>query len=340
LLGVLAVSACARGSATTNARPADFYAASPSIADIRQLFGDNSWWALPPRFGVHPLNADRMPVAINYQVSQTFAHVGTAELLRIAYYVFDSTSTASTVMSNLQTASGAGASGTKLGDQSLYYGQMNAGSAAPYVALAYVRIGSSVTEATWSRKDAYPTVSALSLVAKKASSRVKDVMAGKVRASPQASGDLSQLPPPGMNMTLLGSARISVESSVLGFGVATAPQQLVDQLRQAGVSTVLYGDYVLNADTHMEVRTMLMEFSTSDFAAQWVDILRGTTPLDGAGIYSDYSDVSGTYFFAFSTGTKAAVLTCAASGPSEAASRACESPVYRETTGWKIGLGG
>jgi len=339
LLGLLALSACAR-TTTTNARPADFYAASPTMTDVRQLFGDNNWWALPPRFGVHPLNADRMSMAVNYQVTQTFVHLGTAELLSITYYVFDSTSTATTQMSDLQTASGTGATGAKLGDQVLYYGQMDTTSAAPYIAIAYVRVGSSITTVAWTRKDSFPTVSALSTIAKRATSKVKDVVAGKLRASPQPTLDASQLPPAGLNITLLGSTRISVESLALAFGSASAPQQVVDLLHQGGVTDALYGDYALNADTHMEVRATLVSFSTTDMASEWLNLIRGSTPLDASGIFGTYEDATGQYIFAFAAGNKFAQLTCSAAGPSEAAARACEIPIANEASAWQLSLGG
>jgi hypothetical protein len=310
------------------------------MTDVRHLFGDDNWWALPPRFGVHPLDADRMPIAISYLVTQSFAHLGTAEMLSITYYVFDSTSTASTAMTSIQNSSGTSATGPKLGDQVLYYGQMNSGSAAPFVATAYVRVGSSITAVDWSRKDSFPTVNALSLIAKQATSKVKDVVSGKLRATPQPAIDASQLPPLGLNITLLGSARISVESLVLEFGFGSAPQQLVDLLHQGGVTSALYGDYALNADTHMEVRATLMSFSTNDLANQWVDLLRGSTPLDSNGIYGTYEEGSGEYIFVFSVGNKSALLTCSATGASEAASRACESPVSNEAAAWKLALGG
>jgi len=310
------------------------------MTDVRHLFGDDNWWALPPRFGVHPLDADRMPMSIRYLVSQSFAHLGTAEVLSITYFVFDTTSTASSAMTNIQNSSGTSATGPKLGDQVLYYGQMTSGSAAPYVATAYVRVGSSITEVDWSRKDSFPTVNALSTIAKQATSRVRDVMAGKLRATPQPALDASQLPPIGLNITLLGSARIAVESLVLEFGFGSAPQALVDLLHQGGVTSALYGDYVLNADTHMEVRATLMSFSTSDFANQWLDLLRGSAPLDSSGIFGTYDDGSGEYIFAFVVDNKSALLTCAATGASEKASRACESPIANEAAAWKLSLGG
>lgn len=339
LLGMLAVSACAR-STTNNAHPADFYAASPTMADVRHLLGDANWWALPPRFGVSPLNADRMPMAISYLVTQSYAHLGTAEVLSITYYVFGTTSTASTAMTNIQSSSGTSATGPKLGDQALYYGQNDSASAAPFVAIAWVRMGSSITEVDWSRKDSFPTVATLATIAKQATAKVKDVVSGKLHASPPPALDASQLPPAGLNITLLGSARIPVESLVLEVGFNSAPQELVDLLHKGGVTDALYGDYALNADTHMEVRVTLMSFSTNDLAGQWIDLVRGSSPLDSSGIFGTYDQVSGVYIFAFAAGNKAALLTCSAAGPSEAASRACETPIAGEAAAWRLSLGG
>jgi hypothetical protein len=127
---------------------------------------------------------------------------------------------------------------------------------------------------------------------------------------------------------------------VLEIGFSSGPEQIATILRSAGVTDALYGDYVLNVDTHMEVKALLLTFTDPTVAGQWLDLIRGGTPLDANGIFSIYSQTRGTYFYAFVSGSKAALLTCASTLPTEAASRACEVPLQDGSAAWKLGLGG
>jgi hypothetical protein len=281
-----------------------------------------------------------LPVTINFEVTQTYLHPGTAEALVVSYIVLASSTISTLVMTNLLAASQTTpVTSPKVGDSSLYVQNMGTG-AAPFDSIAYVRVGTTLTGIEWFRKDAFSSANQMANVARKATAHVKDVVAGKFHASPQPQIDTSQLPPPGFNITLLGSTRVPTEAVVLDLGYSSAPEQIATILKQGGVNDALYGDYVLDADTHMEVKALLMGFADPAIASQWLDLLRGSTPLDANGIFSTYSETRGTYYFGFAAGGKAALMTCAATGPTEAASRACEVPLEGESIAWKVGLGG
>ena len=306
---------------------------------MRQVLGDNNWWPLPPSYRVQPLEYDRFPTLVRFYVDQGYLHVGSAEIATISYLVFNSTTLSTLAMTGLASRQATPVTSPKVGDQVLY-AQSKATGAAPFDSSVYVRIGSTVTAIDWFRKDAYSSKNQMAKVAAKAVARVKDVVAGKLHASPPPRTDASQLPPPGFDITLLGYARIPTEAVVLDIGFSSAPEQVAAILRAGGVNDALYGDYVLNADTHMEVKALLLNFNTPSIASQWLDLLRGGAPLDANGIFSYYSGSRGEYFFAFVSGGKAALLTCASTGPTEAASRACEVPLQDATAAWKLSLGG
>lgn len=307
---------------------------------MRSVLGDSNWWPMPPTFGVPPLDSNRLPTTISFEVGQIYLHVGTAEAVGVSYIVLASSTIASLVMTNLLAAAQATpVTSPKVGDQTLYVQAMGTG-AAPFGATVYVKVGPTITAVEWFRKDAFASTNQLANVARKATTHVKDVVAGKFHASPPPQIDTSQLPPPGFNITLLGYTRVPTEAVVLDLGYSSAPEQIATIFKQGGVNDALYGDYVLNADTHMEVKVLLMGFADPAVASQWLDLIRGGAPLDANGIFSTYSEARGTYFYAFAAGGDAALLTCAATGPNEAASRACEVPLADESVAWKLGLGG
>ena len=339
-VAVTVLTSCARtGSSTASAQPADFGAAFPSLADMRQVLGDNNWWPMPPSFRVPPLDFDRVPAIVKFEVDQAYLHVGSAEIATISYLEFSSTTLSTLVMTGLSSGQATPVTSPRLGDQALYV-QARSTGAAPFDSTVYVRVGLTITAIQWLRHDAYSSPSLISKVALKAIARVKDVVAGKFHASPPPQVDSSQLPPPGFEITLLGYARVPVESVVLELGYSSAPEQIATLLHSGGVTDALYGDYVLNADTHMEVKTLLMNFADATIAGQWLDAIRGSTPLDANGIFSAYSQTRGQYFYAFAAGSKTALLTCAPTGPTEAASRACEVPLQDGSFAWKLSLGG
>lgn len=332
-------AACARSSGSgANASPLDLYTAEPSQADVQSLLGESNWWPGPPSFGVRPLDSATMPFQERFHVVQRFSHIGTAETMGVEFTLWSSTATATTQMTNLQSAYGTSASGPKVGDQVLYYGSQ-AATAAPFQTATFVRVGPVVTTISLNRKDAFPSVNQLGKIASKVVSRLKNVLAGKVKTSPAPSSDRTLLPPAGPDITLLGSTRLPVEAVVVMLGFAS-PEVLAGILHGDGVDTMVFGDYVLDADTHMEVRAGVLDFSTTQQADDWVNALRGTSSVDANGLSTFYDDGSGQYFSVFSAGTKGAMLVCRSTSDVEAASRACEAPLSRVGPAWQLSLQG
>ena len=337
LLAVVA-SACAirPSSVGSNVRPSDFYGANPTLADVRSLMGDSNWWPGPPSFGVPPLDSATTPFNQKFHVITRFAHLGTAETLDIEYTLWNSTSSATTQMTNIQSAFGTSASGAKVGDQVLYYGSKTTG-AAPWGTVTFVRIGQVLTTITLSLKDAFPTVTQLGRIATKVTARLKDVLSGKVRVSSLAASDVLLLPPKGPDLTLLGSVVLPIEAVVVMLGFES-PEALANILHTSGVDSIVFGDYALDTDTHMEVRAGVFNFTISQDAVTWVDELRGSNSFDPNGIATFYNSGSGEYFSLFTAGTKAAILVCRSTSDAEAASRACELPLSRIGPAWMLGL--
>ena len=337
LLAVIA-SACSIRSSSVSGRvqPLDFYSANPSLADVRTLLGDSNWWPGPPSFGVPPLDSASMPFSEKFHVTTRFAHLGTAETLNIEYALWNSTSSATAQMTSIQSAFGTSASGAKVGDQSLYYGSKLSG-AAPFGTVTFIRMGQVVTTITMGLKDAFPTVALLGRIATKVGSRLKDVLSGKVHASPVRATDGLVLPPMGPDLTLLGSADLPIEAVVVMLGFES-PEALARILHTSGVDSIVFGDYALDVDTHMEVRAGVFNFKASQDAATWVDELRGTHQFDPTGIATFYNDGSGEYFSLFTVGTRAAILVCRSTSDAEAASRACEVPMTRIGPAWMLSL--
>lgn len=339
LLGLVAV-ACARpgSGAGGSATPLDLYGANPSVAEVQSLLGDSSWWPGPPSFGVRPLDVTSVPVAQKFHVTTRFAHIGTAEMLEIEYALWNSASAATTSLTSIQTGFGTSATGPKVGDQVLYYGQRTQG-AAPFGTLTFVRIGASITTIILTQKDAFPTVTKLGKIASKVTSRLRDVLNGKVHASPLPTSDAAMLPPPGPDLTLLGSTKLPVEAFIVMSGSAS-PDALAGILHAAGADTIVFGDYALDNDTRMEVRAGLFNFGSSQQASGWIDALRGSSIPDQQGIATFYDNGSGQYFSLFTAGTRAAMLVCRSAAAGEAASRACESPLSRVAPAWQLSLTG
>jgi len=273
-----------------------------------------------------------------FHVVTRFSHIGTAETLDIEYALWDSTSSATTQMTNAQGAFGTSVTGPKVGDQVLYYGSQTSG-AAPYGTVTFVRVGQVVTTITLNLKDGFPAVAKLGKIASTVTSRLKDVLSGKVHVSPLPVSDESLLPPRGPDIALLGSLTLPVEAVVVMLGFAS-PEVLANVLHGTGIDNIVFGDYVLDNDTHMEVRAGLFNFVTSQEATTWVDELRGSYNLDQNGIATFYDVGSGQYFSLFATGTKAAILVCRSTSEVEAASRSCESPLSRVGPAWQLSLSG
>src|SRR5258708_10163383 len=130
LLAVV-VSACSirRRTAGRKLRPADLYAANPSLADVRRLLGDSNWWPGPPSFGVPPLDSAYTPFNEKFHVIMRFSHLGTAETFNIEYTLWNSTSSATAQMTSIHSAFGTSASGATPDDHALYYGTKTSGAA-------------------------------------------------------------------------------------------------------------------------------------------------------------------------------------------------------------------
>jgi hypothetical protein len=339
MLVLILSCACTRGAAAgSNARPLDFYAAGLPLADVRSLLGDSNWWPGPPSFGVRPLNAAYTPFQEKFTVVQRFVHIGTAETFDIEFAMWATTSAATTQMTTVQTEFGTPVAGPKAGDQVLYYGSQITG-AAPYATSTIVRVGQILSAISWTLKGAFPAVAELGKIAVKVASRVKDLIAGKVHGSSLAATDSALLPPASLDMTLLGSARIPIEAAVVMID-SPSLQGLAQTFHNSGVDDIVFGDYALNNDTHMEVRASVFGFSTAQDATAWLDLVRGTYTLDPGGIAAFYDPSLGEYYFLFAAGTQVGMLICRSTSSAEAASRACEAPLSRVTPVWKLSLGG
>lgn len=331
------VASCGLASTGFNGTPADVYSVIPSMSAVQKLLGDSNWWAGAPSFAVRPLDAETTPATQRFSVSQTYLHLGSSEALLARYTVYDMTSSAITAMSNLQTNLGASPSSPKVGDQVLYYGLAGTGGA-PYVTRTYVRVGQILVQIAWSHKDGLPTVSELGRNATKFVAGLRNL--NRVHVSPRAV-DAIDLPPPGFDITLLGTAQLPVESFV-AMTQSAIPSAVLSFLQ--GIDHIAYGDYALNNDTHMEVQTALLTFSSSTDASTFASTF-GPGTADTTGIYNGYIPGSGTpaageYRYVFAAGTSGVLLICKPSLDGEAASRECETPMHTTAVAWKIALGG
>lgn len=340
-LATLVLMSCAKlgSGGATNAIPADIYSVIPSVADVRALLGDSNWWVSPPSFEVSPLNSQSAPLNERFAVSQYYLHIGTAEQLFVRYTVYDSTTSATKRMTDVGNALGASPSNPKVGDQVLYYGAQGS-SAAPMATRTFVRVGQILLAISWTRKDAMPTVQQLGKIASKFSVGLKN--AGKTHASAHPV-DAKLLPPPNLQVTLLGSAQLPVESFVVLF-LASIPDQIVALLSQLGVTNFAYGDFALNNDTHMEVQTGLLTFGSASDASGWASTFSQGTP-DANGISNAYipiagSPAAGVYHYLFASGSYGVLLVCRSSVDGEAATRECEDPMAATALAWKLALGG
>lgn len=338
--------ACGPAGSSIPIRPAATYAAIPTQADVRKLMGDNNWYAGPPSFDVPPLNSLSRPASQKYAITIVYLHVGTAEGIAAGYAVYDSTSSANTVMSDFQATYGTTVTSPKVGDQVLYYG-FRTGGAAPHVGRVYVRIAQVVVEVGWTNKDAPATVDQLAKLARAFTSRLQATLS-KGKATPASTPSPSlvtskELPPPGLDVTLLGSVHLPIEAITVMVGSAL-PESLASLMHQGGVDSFAYGDYALNNDTHMEVQTALLSFGNAIDAMTWAKVFGPGTP-DSSGIYWQYipesgSPAAGEYHYVFASGNFGIYMICKSSFPGEAASRECEDPTHRTAIAWQLALQG
>ncbi len=337
LVAITVVSCTRLGSSSSNAQLADIFAAGPTVTDVRSMLGDSNWWQGPPTFEVRPLNAETLARTVRFGMTQEFIHIGTAEAFLVHYTVYQTTTAATTRMTDLQNLLGpAQATSPKVGDQVMYYGEAGT-SGAPYLARTFVRLGEIIVEVTWARKDGVASLTQLSKNASRIVDGLKKAIAAKTH-HPLQVVDQKLLPPPGLDITFLGAAPLPIEAFLVMANYAI-PGPLAKELHANGIDTFVFGDYVLDTDTHMEVRAALMTFASRADATAWLGAYGGGQP-DQNGVVSGYHDGIGEYQYFFTSGVYGAMLVCRSTVPGEAASRACEQPLSSTVTSWRQGLAG
>jgi hypothetical protein len=340
VVAMMAMAACGKSSNLV-AGPAEIYAGAPTQADIRTLLRDDNWWAGVPSFRLLPLDAATFPLNERFGITQPYVHLGTSEDLVVRYDVFDTTSSATSLMSSLKSAHSGSPTSPKVGDDTLYTVLLGEGGA-PFIYRTYVRVGQVIVTIGWAHRDPAPTVQQLSRNANKVVDGLKKALAGKLRASLKPVGT-NDVPPPGRDITPLGSARMPIEAWVVMNRIALM-DTFLQLIKKTGIADFAFGDFALNNDTHMEVQTALVRFASVADATEWASIATGNPP-DQSGIASTYLPTGGTpaageYHYVFAAGTYGALLVCKPSLDGEAATRECEGPMERTALSWKIALGG
>lgn len=334
----IVLAACGRITSTGGPTVGSVYGGGVKVSDIGSYLGDESnWWQGPPQFGTRPLDSSTRPDEERFEVTLRFAHSGSAETLDIAYRVWDSSSLSSAIMSSTQQADGSSITGPSAGDQVLYYNQKLSFGAAPYVTEALVRVGQITISIVWSRADSFASTSAQGGIAKRVVSKLKNSLSGRGRTS--AAPDPRFVPPDGTDLTRLGTDTLPVEVVPIMVD-APAPSDVAATFHHLGADMFVYGDYALNADTHMEVLTAAFSFSSSTGASDWLNQFIGAGSLSQSGDYFNYDDAAGEYIAAFGVGSTGVLMICRSAAELEAASRACESPMSRVAGAWKQELGG
>jgi len=69
---------------------------------VRSTLGSSTWWPGAPSFGVRPLDLEQTPQNVRFTITQRFTHLGSAETFEVDYSAFDTVSSATTRMSNIQ----------------------------------------------------------------------------------------------------------------------------------------------------------------------------------------------------------------------------------------------
>ena len=346
IAGVLSIAAAACTTPFKQPPPAkimDVYAGSPTSDDASSLLGGD-WWTSAPTFAMRPLNDANTLSQVQYTVIRRYFNVGTAESWMIRYTQFDRSSSASSVMSNLQSSLGNGTGGKNVGDQVLYYQDKlsaapdSTSNGAPYESVTIIRVGSLIVQSVWLKNDGFPSSDQAGKIASRLASGVKSAVDGKVKSAAASTDDLALLPPPNAYITLLGAVELPVEALPLMLN-ASAPTKLVDLFKTEAVDHFVYGDYVLNTDTSMEVQAGVFTFTTPSGAASMFDTFKGDSTVDTNGVLKYFNDVTGPgqYDYFVVSGRHLALLICRSTAEltaNEAASRACESPLETVSTAW------
>jgi hypothetical protein len=342
LLALIAVAAIAAGACARpfqSAAPAkimDVYASSPSQVDATSLLG-GEWWPSAPTFAVRPLDDSNVSTQVQYTVIRRYANVGTSESWRIRYIQLDKSSSATSLMSNVEGSLGSGNSGKSVGDKVLYYQDKLTAGGAPYETLTLIRVGSVVIESTWLKNDGFPASDQLGRIASKLVSGVKDAIAGKVHGTQASANDLATLPPPNAFITLLGAVRLPIEAIPLMLN-SSAPTKVVTLFKTEQVSDFVFGDYVLDNDTGMEVQASVFTLTSPTAAGELFGAFKGSTALDANGVLKIYNDVTGPgqYDYFILSGRHVGLLICRSTSDSStaSASRACETPLETVAAAW------
>jgi hypothetical protein len=335
----LVLGACTRSASNVgNATPVQVYTAGPSLAQVRTTLGSSTWWPNAPSFRIRPLDLEQTPQNVRFGVAQHFTHIGSAETFDVDYTAFDSVSSATTRMSSIQSALGSSAITTpKVGDQVIYYGVKEATSTALFDTVVFVRLGPIVATADLTQASGFASINLLSRIGNLVVTGLKNVLAGKTVPSPLPSNDEALLPPADTYITLVGAATLPVEVVPIMLQSA-APEALAQTFHGLGVSDLVYGDYALNADLHMEVRASVVTFATATDATTWIDGVIGKSNLDANGVASQYLDPLKKYIAIFIAGSHVGILTCGSTAATEAASRACEVPMTNLIGAWQTSL--
>src|SRR4029077_20714691 len=228
--------------------------------------------------------------------------------------------------------------GKSVGDKVLYYQEKLTSGGAPYESLTLVRVGSLVIESTWLKNDGFPSSGQLGKIATKLVAGARDAIAGKVHGAPVSADDLATLPPPNAYITLLGAARLPIEAVPLMLNFS-APTELVTLFMTEQVSDFVFGDYVLDQDTHMEVQAAVFALTSATAAKELFDAFKGSSTVDANGVLKLYNDVTGPgqYDYFILSGRHVGLLICRSTAElsaNEAASRACETPLETVATAW------
>lgn len=340
-IGVLLVAGCTRttsGGSTGKATPLQVFTAGLTVDQVRSTMGDDMWWPGAPTFGVRPLDLELTPQTVKFTITQRFTRIGTGDTFQIEYATYSTTSAATTHMNDVQTSLGTDVATTpKAGDQVLYTGQKLPTATALYETDVLVRLGQIVMAAVVQQGSDFVETSRMSKIANLLVSRMKDVLANKVKASPVSSDDEQLLPPLGDFLTMVGIAKLPIEV-VADLLNSADSEGLTSTFTDLGVRDFVYGDYALNADLHMEVRAAAFSFSNPTDATNWILDNIGKSNLDANGVAFTYLDALKQYIAVFAAGSHIGLMLCKSTVETEAAARACETPMAMEVTAWQTRL--
>ena len=341
LLLITVVSACGRtGSTSAGPSVATLFKSSLSLNDVApQLDDPQSWWVAAPTFDVRPLHSTTRDDADVGGLTVRFTHVGTLEQLSLNYEVWNSTSISSALIGVQKLENGSGLTGPKIGDDTLYYNRKLMAGAAPYNNIAFVRLGQTIITIIGSHVEGYATTRSVGAIAKKAVSRLKDGIAGKLQPIQLAPIEPALLAPPGPHLTLLGATHLPLEVIPQTL-FQSNPAALVTDFHRLGAADFVFGDYALNSDTRMEVVTIGLSFTKPTGGDDWLLQYFGSTNEVAKGVYGGYDAGSGQYLYGFGSGKRAVLMICKSSVAGEEAGRSCEGPLGLVIEGWLPQLAG